>query len=277
MAIVMLCYARSGGTLLNKCLGALPDTVVLSEVNPVGGGAGEQGVESYTTVREQAIHWYGIDVETDDFADGVVRLDVKCRENGKHLIIRDWSYVNFSDNELNRGNPSGRFLTLEKLNGKLEIRTFAFVRDSIDVWISRGCPDVNKFFCEYLEYVEQLDKLGIRIFKYEDFCAAPMKVLKGICDYTGLEYSDVSESYMYFRHANGDTQGPSRGNVLAGIKKLPRRVIPLRKVFAVNRSRMMRRANSLLGYRTRYYDNLFVYIKQYIRNKAKTVIRMKNS
>src|SRR5436309_1024611 len=32
--VVMLCYARSGGTVLNKCLGVLPNVFVASEVHP---------------------------------------------------------------------------------------------------------------------------------------------------------------------------------------------------------------------------------------------------
>ena len=37
MVTVMLCFARSGGTVLNRCLGCLPDIVIMSEVNPLGG------------------------------------------------------------------------------------------------------------------------------------------------------------------------------------------------------------------------------------------------
>jgi len=40
---VMICYARSGGTILNKCLASLTNTVMLSEINPLGGGWGENG------------------------------------------------------------------------------------------------------------------------------------------------------------------------------------------------------------------------------------------
>ena len=37
---LLLCYARSGGTLLNQMIGSLPNVVMLSEVSPYGGGGG---------------------------------------------------------------------------------------------------------------------------------------------------------------------------------------------------------------------------------------------
>jgi hypothetical protein len=39
-AIIMLCYVRSRGTVFNQCLGSLPNTIVLSEVNPQGNSRG---------------------------------------------------------------------------------------------------------------------------------------------------------------------------------------------------------------------------------------------
>ena len=252
MAIVMECYARSGGTLLNKCLGALPGTVVLSEVNPLGGGWGALGADSITTVREQAALWYGIDIATDDFYDGIVQLDSICESSGRHLVVRDWCYVNFASHEYNHGNPTKRFLTIEGLRGKIDMQVFAFVRDAIDIWISRGCPDVKQFFGEYWGYIEKLTELNVPVFKYEDFCNNPMSTLRDICECTGLEYADVSERYRDFEYVNGDTQGASRGNTLSEIRLLPRKDIPSKKVKEVNASDLMKKCNSVMGYRERY-------------------------
>jgi hypothetical protein len=252
MAIVVECYARSGGTLLNKCLGALPGTVVLSEVNPLGGGWGAAGAASYTTVSMQAKQWYGIDVETEDFINGIVKLDSLCKSSGRHLVVRDWCYVNFASHEYNHGKPPKRFLTIEGLRGKVDVKIFAFVRDAIDIWISRGCPDVKQFFEEYWGYIEKLTELKVPVFKYEDFCANPMRTLREICECVGLDYADVSESYRSFDYVNGDTQGASRGNTLSEIKLLPRKDIQKRMVKEVNASDFMKKCNSAMGYRERY-------------------------
>ena len=54
---LMICYARSGGTLFNKCVGSMNDIIMLSEVNPLGGGWGKRRENSYTTPAEQAKKW----------------------------------------------------------------------------------------------------------------------------------------------------------------------------------------------------------------------------
>ena len=77
MAIIMLCYARSGGTLLNKCLGSLSDTIILSEVNPVGSGSGKNK-ESLNSVYEQAKYWYNIELKNHDFKNAIIELDEYC-------------------------------------------------------------------------------------------------------------------------------------------------------------------------------------------------------
>ncbi len=59
--VVMIAFARSGGTVLNQCLGSLPDVVIMSEVNPLGGGWGERGANSLTTIKDQAKHWYHLE------------------------------------------------------------------------------------------------------------------------------------------------------------------------------------------------------------------------
>ena len=103
--IVMICYARSGGTVLNKCLGSLPNVVMLSEVSPIGGGWGKEGPDSFTTVKEQAKNWYQIELSSDDFVENIVELEKFCNDNKLYLVVRDWSFINFMPHEYNNFNP----------------------------------------------------------------------------------------------------------------------------------------------------------------------------
>ena len=48
---VFYSFARSGGTLVNRCLGAIPGNLVLSEVNPHG---------AVVPVDVQARDWLGL-------------------------------------------------------------------------------------------------------------------------------------------------------------------------------------------------------------------------
>ena len=67
--IVMLAYARSGGTLLNRCISSLPGTLVLSEIN----------VEAFcpsscNTIKEQAKKWYDIELKSDGFIENISEI-----------------------------------------------------------------------------------------------------------------------------------------------------------------------------------------------------------
>jgi len=222
----------------------------MSEVNPLGGGWGVEGVNSHMTVQSQASNWYDIEVKSESFSESVIEVERFCEANGKRLIIRDWSFVNFSKCDDNNNNPPYKFLTLKALEGKCDKKVFVFIRDSIDTWISHGMPDVNDFYFEYLQYVKAVKALDVPIFKYEDFCMNPQSVLKDICDYTGLEYRDVTKTYFHFNKVNGDVQNKteSRGIKAREITLLPRLNISFKKIFQINRCSFMKKCNELMGY-----------------------------
>ncbi len=255
--VIMICFARSGGTVLNQCLGSLPNVVILSEVNPLGGGGG-RGPVWFQTVKDQAKEWYQIDLESDDFIEGILELEQICEDSGRHLVVRDWTFINFVPYENNGWNPPNRLLTLEELEKRCEVIPFAFVRDSIDVWISRGKPPAEDFFRHYLCYVEAILEKKITLFKYENFCRKPSTIIRNICEYSHLEYSASYKNYASFHKVNGDVQipGGSRGAKQRRIKLLSRQQVPEDKINEVNQNADMARANSLLGYPVSYYDAL---------------------
>jgi hypothetical protein len=269
MAIrLMICFARSGGSLLNQCLGSLDNVVMLSEVNPLGGGWGVLGPDSYTTPFEQAKNWYGITLDSQEFLPSVIQLHSLCEEQGKYLIVRDWSFVNFVPYTDNEFNPPKKFLTYELLQFSSEVIPFAFTRDVIDIWISMGMPDPDPFFNHYLDYVKKIQKLEFKIFRYEDFCKNPEQILKQICQYLGIPFSLAYKNFNNFHQLNGDVQlkgeNASRGKQDREIKLLPRKVIPEEKVRVVNSSRAMKEANEIMGY-PQYYGSESLIHK--LRNK----------
>jgi len=259
----MLCFGRSGGTILNRCLGSLPNVIMLSEINPLGSGSGREGI-SYQTVKEQAKNWYGIDIKSNDFTQGVIELNKICKKNGKYLIIRDWSFVNFAPNRFNDFNPVAEFLTPKALKGHCEIKPFAFVRDAIDVWSSCKSNNIichkpmEQFFKYYLAYVNKIVSLQIPIFKYEDFCRNPEKQLQQICDYAGLKYSESFREYKYFDKIHGDIQlqEDSRGIRQGVIAPIKRKRLSKKDICRLNGCLEMIKANHTMSYPTNYYDML---------------------
>lgn len=253
--VLMICFARSGGTLLNRCLGSLPNVVIMSEVNPLGGG-GSKTPNSPRTVREQARHWYGIDVSSEDFTDSIVELSGICESSGKRLVVRDWTFVNFVPTSQNEYTPANRLLSLESLEKRCKVIPFAFVRDTIDVWISRGTPPLGQFCSEYSRYIDAIVKRGIPIFKYEDFCHNPDRVMQNICNYCNLQYNHSYRNYFSFDTVSGDVQSnrPSRGAIKSSILPLRRKLISRSLIAKIEGCHELRGVNELLGYPTSYYS-----------------------
>ncbi len=249
---LMTCYARSGGTLLNRCIGRLPGVVILSELHPLGGGTGKDGL-AFRTVSQQARHWYGITLKHEGFVDAICELHDHCQASGLRLVLRDWVAADFLPHRFNHHEPSWKLTTLNLLRERLEVHPFAFTRDSIDVWLSRGRPDPEAFFEQYVRYARAIVEAAMPIVQYEAFCRSPEQQMQRICEIGGLPYSPSFRDYQSFTHVNGDIQlaRPSRGRQQGGIAPLPRRGVPSRWVAAVEACPQMIEANRLLNYPTR--------------------------
>jgi hypothetical protein len=270
--LLMICYARSGGTLLNQCLGSFPDTLVLSEVNPLSGGVGAP-IEAETPY-EQALRWYGIHLKSRDFSGSVLELTEICKQRGLSLVVRDWSFVNFMPMKENNYQAPYRFLTLESLMGKCNMAVFAFVRNAIDIFLSRG-EGINSFSTNYLRYAKAVVNLKVPVFKYEDFCRSPETILKSICALGGINFSESFWDFSSFLNVNGDMQarGKSRGGQHNKIVVLPRKSVSAQKADIINNSEEIKEANKLLGYPVKYEDAPIEIFSSLLQRKYRSLIR----
>ena len=255
--IMMICFARSGGTILNQCLGSLPGVLMPSEVHPLLGNR-SKGIKSQRTIKHQAKNWYQIDLQSDDFVEGALELEEICRQSGRSLIIRDWTYAGYFPFGKNPSPVPDKLLSLETLEGKCEIIPFCFVRDAIDVWISysvRMTGDMQFFFSQYLKYIHDIKIRNIPIFKYEDFVRNPESIIRQICRCAGLRFSNSWKNYMSYDKVIGDTKFDpfSRGRKVGIIKPISRRRLPKKKIIEINHCEEMIMANELLGYLKSYY------------------------
>lgn len=273
---LMICFSHSGGTLLNRCLGCLPRVVVLSELNPLGGGSGGREKE-LRTVWDQARDWYGIELLQREYAAAVGELASICEANGLSLIVRDWSHINFVPHSANGGQPDNRLLNLEVLQHHLQVKAFGFVRDAIDVWLSAGCPEPSDFFPRYRRYAEQLVAGGVPIFRYEDFVGDPDAIMQEICAAIEIPFSQRFWDFQTFESVNGSVQGPTRGSRLAGIGQLPRRRLTNDMVRSLEASADMSEANRMLGYGTYYASRTVETFAEFaLRRSVTYCVRMRD-
>jgi hypothetical protein len=225
---IIYAFARSGGTLINRCLGCIPNNIVLSEVNPHA---------SVVPLEVQAYDWFNL-LSSHDFpvfkqksyGEKIEWLLKVTHQQGRCIIIRDWPSLNFLERASNDIYIASGVLEQELylweygLNGC----PIVFTRRSADVYesLTRSFDQlqdlsVKDFGVCYLNYAQSVS--AYPVFHYENFCHEPKKELKRICEVLGVNYNDsfITE-FSTFDKCTGDNTllKPSRGSKLDFIKPL---------------------------------------------------------
>ena len=246
---LILCYARSGGTLLNKYLASIKNLVVLSESHPIHDKKG--GIFS---IKNQAKNWYGIKISSDEYFQQIIDIKKWCDENNKHLILRDWSYIDFNKSYLNNNLPlmASKNISLLKENN-IEFNKIGFIRDGIDVYLSQD-KNIKIFSKQYFKFLKYLKNNKIKVFKFEDFLINPSEQISKILKELNID-SKFNLDDVDFRRASRNVVGDtvfSRGNILGHTKQLKRRHVWWFKKHNINREIDLIDANSLFDYPTNY-------------------------
>jgi hypothetical protein len=246
--------ARSGGTLISRCLASMRGVALLSEIHPAGAAL---HFPLYDPL-DQARRWYGLVDEAEAarlgrtrperFAATIALIEERCRAHGLSLVIRDWSHLDFIGAPFRR-ETGMRLETAAVLAPRFVLRSFATVRHPIPQWLSlrRILGDAELPLERYLTgcraYAEAAAAMGFA--RYEDFTAAPARELARIAAALELAYDPgFLERWPAYRNVTGDAPA-ANGTAISPAK--PRALPPgLAARFAGNAD--YRRTLELLGY-----------------------------
>tara|TARA_R110002050_G_scaffold158191_2_gene286987 strand:- start:13976 stop:14743 length:768 start_codon:yes stop_codon:yes gene_type:complete len=225
----------------------LDGVILLSEVNP--------NTSASLSIKKQVKDWYGIDIRKGTYLEMVLELNEYCQQNQKILVIRDFSFADFTPHVLNNFEPEYEFSSVKILEGVIPLTIISFVRDAYDVWISRNCPP--NFSTGYLKFAKKLVALKAPIFKYENFCDFPEMELAKMCKTMGITYEKAAlEKPNSYKNITGDNQikKVSRGRKLNNIARLKRKQIP-QKLLAIGKAdTLLQKANLALNYPKNFSD-----------------------
>src|SRR6266436_2054528 len=205
-----------GGTLLSRCVGVLPGIALLSEINP---GSVKLFPQFDPLYQDKAwLHLLGT-TEADHFSKKDLGVIENFRElvgtfydrasaAGRHLVLRDYNYVDFVGVPF-RADPPRRLTLYTALPPALSTTSVAFVRHPIDQWLSL-CKHQQvsnvltpSVFCE--AYAAFLEEFGTeRVYKYEDFVQNPNSELRAICNDLALPFEpSFMERFHQFDSVTG--------------------------------------------------------------------------
>lgn len=246
--------ARSGGTLVGKCIGSMEGVVLLSEIHPA-----ELRV---TNPMMQAQQWFGL-IDKGDLAKWKTRppsvlqfvslCDTRARAQGKTLVLRDWSHMDYIG--VPYGMPGYGFALGETLGSVFDLRVSVTTRHPLDQYLSlQGLPVVARAlgldaYCTgCARFAEYASEHGFH--RYEDFTREPDRVLRAICEELGIGFDPgYADRWFVYTTITGDTRpGLGRGSTRREIVELERKEVDGALLERLRANAEYARACELLGY-----------------------------
>jgi len=244
--------ARTGGTVISKCLASMNSVALLSEIHPAGG--------RWFNPLQQAHVWHGLLQEEDlarlrggapmPFHAAIGLIERRARDRGLALVLRDWSHLDFTAVPF-LPQPSYRLTLALALLPAFEIVNTATVRHPIDQWLSLSQLAVIKGrlgLADYLRGYRRFAEVAVRIgfLRYEDFTRDPAGAMALLCQRLRLPYDPgFQERWMHYTKITGDTPPGSRPPEIVPSR---RKACPDELIAAFAENEDYRQAIRLLGY-----------------------------
>jgi len=231
--------ARTGGTLITKCLGSMDGVVVLSEVHP--------GNLAVSNPMYQAVEWFGlIDAKQmsrwkrmgvgggPSMLQFVAMCEAKASARGKALVLRDWSHLDYYGLPYVKAQM-GTGLRSSLGNG-YEVVEACTVRHPVDQFVSLskvpvfeqgGALDWDLFLDGNLAFAEYAVgcRDGCGFVRYEDLTRDPDGELLKLCGMLGIDFDPgYAERWSRYEYVTGDTErSGSEGTRVNEIRPLERK------------------------------------------------------
>jgi len=223
-------FACTGGTLLSKCIAALPGVVLLSEIDPlselhIDRNAPKQPfapADIFTALRTSLRDVDPL-VVTDAFRSAIAAMTAGLSRRGQYLVIRDHPHSQFCTDVDPDSRPSLRDI-LSADQAVLSVVTVRHPMDSFlslrsNGWVHFSPDTMETYSARYLRFLDRHPGLPIR--KYEDFVADPAAELEALCALLSLPFRDIAIDLIQVHRLSGDS-----GRNGKTIAPRPRRNVP---------------------------------------------------
>jgi hypothetical protein len=220
-------FACTGGTIMSKCLAALPNAVLLSEINPLSTMQTTQ-VKSKFAPTDLIFHLRKSFRDIDKlaieecFLSGLRKVRDRLATQGRRVLIRDHAHSQFctSDNYENRPTLG------ELIKSEINLLSVVTVRHPLDSfmslkqngWVHFFPKTLHEYSCRYIEFLLRYSNASI--FYYETFTENPERIVKSICKVLDLPYHQDVFDLAGHISLSGDS-----GRSGVSIKPRPRREV----------------------------------------------------
>ncbi|MDF4748729.1 sulfotransferase family protein [Vibrio parahaemolyticus] len=204
--------ACSGGTLISKCISAMPNVYLLSEVHPFTDLAIGKGKPKYAPSDISSLAKYAGIPKQKDLAARIFKKSIDdvyqhVESMGGILVLRDHTHADFNTGQSIPKKSS----IVELLEEDYNIQSVLTIRNPIDSysslvknnWVHFEPQTFDEYCKRLLLLIDRFE--SIRIFKYEDFLEYPCVQMQAMAKQLELPYSDEFEDIFSVFKVTGDS------------------------------------------------------------------------
>lgn len=216
-------FACTGGTLISKAIFGLPNTVILSELDPLSemilwrldkGGHHLFAPTDLIFSLRQSIRAVEDETLVAVFVAGLEAAKRYMEAQGQHLVLRDHPHAHFCRHAVDYDErPTVR----EMLSRNFTLLSLVTMRHPLDSflslkkngWVNFSPSTLENYACRYLAFLDR--HKGLPVILYEDFVTAPEAELKRICALLDLPFSPLALDLLPIARLSGDSgrnEGP---------------------------------------------------------------------
>ena len=205
-------FACTGGSLISKCLAALPNVQLLSEVDPLSVIPLRPGRPIFSptdmaTLLRQSTRGTRQDLLIELFHRQISLVHEDALLQGQRLLIRDHAHSHFCDGPDVPQRPNFRAL----LPGGMTVRSVVTVRHPLESfaalanngWISFEPGTLDDYCRRYILFLDSY--ADVPVVHYEDFVRHPESTMQRLCEILDLRYEAQFTDLFSVFQISGDS------------------------------------------------------------------------
>ncbi|WP_140909348.1 sulfotransferase family protein [Cognatiluteimonas lumbrici] len=203
-------FACTGGTVISKCVAAMPNVQLLSELDPLSPMASAPGAFAPTDMSMLLKHSTRPPPKETLLELFRAQLDVAYRSTlsqGGYLVVRDHTHSHFCTGSAVPERPSVRELVamVAPVSSLVTVRNpiDSFVSLRLNKWVKFEPATFDEYCSRYLAFLDRYE--GVPIMRYEDFIQDPKREMQEACRHLQLPYFDEFASVFSVFRVSGDS------------------------------------------------------------------------
>ena len=205
-------FACTGGTLISRCVAAMPNVYLLSEIDPLSTLGRTPGRPQFAPTDTKTLLTQGVRPVQQATLQSLFAAELRVlvdtvQSSGAYLVLRDHAHSHFCVGAAVPDRPTVRAMASE-LAPVLSVLT---VRDPIDSflslrtndWLHFSPGDFSEYCRRYLAFLAAYE--GVPVVQYETFVDRPDEEMQRICSILDLPYNDAFEKLLPAIRMTGDS------------------------------------------------------------------------